>query len=199
MFAQHSQNRSRVLLAAAIGSGLFWSALAAPHAAQAQEPDPATQLFVSNITVGWVRTSAAGKRAVAIVDIVDGNGNPVNGTLVVGDWSGCFKLRDDSALTETLCTTIGGEPMACVDGRAVIWGKAHACRNGNCPFTFTITDVQKIGMKYVPVQGKTSSFSYCNPLATASRGTKATFVSSRQFVTSRQSMPARKFARTWRR
>ncbi len=199
MFASHRQNHRRLVLAAAIGSGLFWSGVGLPIPAQAQGPDPATQLYVSNITVGWVRTSAAGKRAVAVVDIVDGNWNPVNGALVVGNWSGCFKQLNDSDVTETVCTTIGGEPMACVDGRAVIWGKAHACRNGSCPFTFTITGVQKAGMTYVPVQGKTSSFSLCNPFATANRGTKATFASSRQVVTRKQPMPTRRLARPSRR
>ena len=201
MFAQHSQNRSRILLAAAIGSGLFWSGVGLPRPAQAQGPDPATQLYVSNISAGWIRGTGTQKKSVAVVDIVDGNGTPVNGALVIGDWSGCFRLNGASDSTETVCTTIGGEPMPCVDGRAVIWGKSHTCRGKNCLFAFTITSVQKDGMTYVPVDGMTSGGTWCDLFnsPTASRGTKATWTSSRKIVTRTQQIPTRRLARWWRR
>ena len=199
MFGQHTQKRSRIAVVAAIGSGLLWSGIGLPVPAQAQ--DPATQLYVSNINAGWVRRTGTRKQGIAIVDIVDGNGTPINGALVVGNWSGCFKLNGASDTTETVCTTIGGEPMPCVDGRAVIWGKSHTCRTKNCLFAFTITSVQKDGMTYVPVEGKTSGGTWCDlfNIPTAHRGTKATLASSRNMVTRTQQIPSRRLARWSRR
>jgi hypothetical protein len=162
MFGQHIQNRSRLVLAAAIGSGLFWWSVGLPLPAQAQGPDLATQLYVRNINAGWIRGTGPQKKGIAIVDIVDGNGQSVNGALVVGNWSGCFKLNGVSDTTETVCSIPGFNPMPCVDGRAVIWGKTHTCRTKNCLFTFTITSVQKPGMTYVPVEGMTSGGAWCD-------------------------------------
>lgn len=201
MFAQHGQSRRSVIVAVATASGLLCSGISLPIPAQAQEPDPATELYVSYLSAGWIRATGTQKRGVAVVDIVDGNGTPVNGALVVGDWSGCFKLNGASDTTETVCTTIGGEPMECVDGRAVIWGKSHTCRGKNCLFTFTITSVQKDGMTYVPVEGKTSGGMWCDPFnsPTAHRGANATWASSRRVVTRTQQIPTRGLARWWRR
>jgi hypothetical protein len=201
MFAQHRQNRSRIVLAAAIGSGLFWSGVGLPLSLQAQGPDPATQLKVSYITAGWVRTTnPTQKKGIARVDIVDGNGTPINGALVVGNWSGCFKLNNVSDTTETVCSIPGFDPMPCVDGRAVIWGKTHSCRGKNCLFTFAITSVEKDGMTYVPVAGMTSGGLWCNVLgATVQRGTKATLASDQHVVTRTQPIPTRRLARWWRR
>ena len=198
MFAQQSQKRSRLVLAAAIGSGLLWSGIGLPIPAQAE--DPATQLYVSNVTAGWVRGTGTQKKGIAIVDIVDGNGQSVNGALVVGNWSGCFKLNGASDTTETVCSIPGFDPMPCVDGRAVIWGKSYTCRGKNCLFTFMITSIQKDGMTYVPVDGKTSGGMWCNLLSgSAHRGTKATWASSRHVVTRTQQIPTRRLARWWRR
>jgi hypothetical protein len=202
MFAQHGHNRRRLILAVAIGSGLFWSGIGLPVPAQAQEPDPATQLYVSQLSVGWIRTGGPQKQGKAVMDVVDGNGNPVNGALVVGNWSGCFRLNGVSDTTETVCTTASDGTTTCVDGRAVIWGKKYSCvkSNQNCLFTFTITEVQKDGMTYVPVEGKTTGSLWCQPLsATVKRGTKATWTSSRQIVTRGQQVPTRGLARWSRR
>jgi len=204
MFAQHSQNRSRVLLAAAIGSGLFWSGVGLPLPAQAQGPDPATQLYVSYISGGWAWVFAprGKKQGKAVVDIVDGNGNPVNGAVVVGNWSDCFTLNGVSDTTETVCWTDADGNTNCVDGRAVIWGKFHNCstRKTNCVFRFTITDVRKDGMTYVPVDGMTSGGTWCEVLFLGVQSSaKATLASNRQVVTRTQPMPTRRVARGWRR
>lgn len=164
MFAQHRQIRRRLILAVAIGSSLLWSGIGMPIPAHAQVPDPSTQLYVQTINVGWTYVGGPKKRPVARVDIVDGNGTPLNGALVVGDWSGCFRQLNDSGLTETICWTADDGSTVCVDGRAVIWAnRSHNCVKKNCRFTFTITGVQKVGMTYVPVEGKTSSSISCNP------------------------------------
>jgi len=202
MFAQHRQNRSRIVLAAAIGSGLFWSGVDLPLPAQAQEPDPAAQLKVSNVIGGWTYGARGKKQGRAVVDIVDGNGNPVNGALVVGNFSGCFTLNGVSDTTETVCWTDADGNTNCVDGKVVISGKYHNCstRKTNCLFTFTVTDVQKDGMTYVPVEGKTSGSTWCEVMfLRVQRGAKATLVSNRQIVTRTQSMPTRRLARSWRR
>jgi hypothetical protein len=201
MFPQRSQKRSRLVQIAALGSALFSLGLGLPRPVQGQEPDPATQVYVSNISAGWIRGTGRKRQSVAVVDIVNGNGTPVNGAVVIGNWSGCFKLNGVSDTTETVCTTIGGEPMDCVDGRAIIWGKFHTCPEKNCLFTFTITSVQKDGMTYVPVDGKTSGVSWCNAFAArSSRGPKVTLASTRPVVTrSNYQMPTRRLNRWWRR
>jgi hypothetical protein len=202
MFLGYGQTRSPLVLGAAICSGLFCSSFGQPAPAESQTPDPATQLCVSNFHAGWyiAGQGRSSRQTFAIVDIVDGNGSPVNGVLVKGNWSGCYKLNGASDTTETVCTTPSGTPIECVDGRAVIWGKKHNCPNNNCLFTFTITSVQKDGMTYVPAEGKTSSSTPCNALlGRASRRTPAAFASSRQVVSRSQPMPTRRFARWWRR
>jgi hypothetical protein len=151
MIGQQIHNGSRLVVLSVIGSGLFW--LATPQSAPAQGPDPATQLYVSHILTGW-RYSHNSKIPLVHVDVVDGDGNPVNGALVVGNCS----QTGAKDTTETECTTYNDGTTICVDGRAIVWGKKYTCKKNskNCPFTFTITKVQKSGMTYVPVQGMTS-------------------------------------------
>ena len=202
MFAQHSQKRSRLVLVAAIGSALHLSGVGLPRPVQAQEPDPAAQLKVSNVVGGWHYDTRNKKQGDAHVNIVDGYGNPVNGAVVIGNFSGCFTLNGVSDTTETVCWTNSDGTTTCVDGRAVILGKYYDCptRKRNCLFTFTVTDVQKAGMTYVPVDGMTSGSTWCQALwATAQRGANATLVSNRQVVPRTQSMPTRRLARWWRR
>lgn len=166
MYAQHSQKRGRLALAAAIGSGLFWSGVGLPVRVQAQTPDPATQLYVNGFGVNFALVGGPKRLAIAFVDIVDGNGNPVNGALVVGDWSGCFKQLNDSAVTETVCHTENDGTINCMDGQAWIWAnKSYSCWgrkiHHKCSFTFTITSVSKAGMTYVPNAGMTTAWMEC--------------------------------------
>jgi len=161
MLEQHRQRRNQLILAVAIGSALLWSGVAMPLPVHAQTPDPATQLYVSRIGVAYDKVGGLRRLPVAGVDIVDGNGQPVNGALVVGDWSGCrLRERDASAVTETRCWTDDGT-LICVDGAAVIWANNWISCGKPCYFTFTITSVSKQGMTYVPVAGKTTSSSQC--------------------------------------
>ena len=164
MFAQATQKRSWLILVAAIGNALLSSSFNLPVAAQAQTPDPATQLYVNYFAVNFANVGGPKRLAFAVVDIVDGNGNPVNGALVVGNWSGCFKQLNDSAVTETVCQTGEDGTVNCVDGQAWIWAnKSFSCwgKRQSCPFTFTITSVSKEGMTYVPVEGMTTAWMYC--------------------------------------
>jgi hypothetical protein len=112
---------------------------------------------VSYINVGGPR-----RLPVAVVDIVDGNGVPVNDALVVGNWSGCFKQNNDSDLTDTVGYPQPDGSVIYVDGRAQIWAdKSHSCwgQKQQCYFTFTITGVFKGGMTYIPVNGFGTSWS----------------------------------------
>ena len=200
MFGQHIQSRSRLVLAVAIASGVLWLGAGFPLPVQAQAPNPATELYVSYIQASWFHTTGSAHQSVAYVDIVDGNGNPVNGARVVGNWSGCFKLNGVSDTTETVCTTADDGTTICVDGRAVISSKRYNCSKNNCSFIFTITGVQKDGMTYVPVAGKTTSSITCKTFAaTLHPKTKATWASSRQVPTGTQQMTTRRLARWSRR
>jgi hypothetical protein len=132
--------------------------------ASAQVPDPSTQLYVSSIAVAYANVGGPKRLPVAYVVIVDGNGQPVNGAPVVGNWSGCFKQLNDSAVTDTLCWDEDGEPV-CQDGLATIWAnKSYSCwgKGKSCSFTFTITSVTKQGMTYVPDAGPTTASAPCN-------------------------------------
>ena len=161
MFAKHRQNRRRLILTVAIGSGLFWSGIGLPVSAQAQGPDPATQLYVSSINVAYGSIGGPRRLANAYVDIVDGNGQPVNGALVVGDWSGCLRQRNDSGLTQTVCWTDDDGQVVCRDGIARIEANKWVSCMKPCYFMFTITSVSKQGMTYVPVEGRTTGTTYC--------------------------------------
>src|SRR2546423_474909 len=70
-------------------------------ATQAQAADPATLLVVKGMGVSYASVGGPRRQPVAVVDIVDGNGLPVNDALVVGNWSGAFKENGDSDLTDT--------------------------------------------------------------------------------------------------
>lgn len=162
MFAQHSQNRRCLILAVAIGSGLFWSGIGLSVSAQTQGPDPATQLYVSSIAVAYGSIGGPRRLASAYVVIVDGNGQPVNGALVVGDWSGCLRQGNDSALTQTVCRIGDDGQIVCTDGIARIEANKWVSCMKSCHFKFTITSVSKQGMTYVPVAGKTTAGGPCN-------------------------------------
>jgi hypothetical protein len=161
MFRQQSQNRNRLVLAAAIAGGLFWSGVGLPLPAQAQGPDPSTQLYVQDIGVVYWEIGGPKRLPIAFVYIVDGNGQPVNGALVAGDWSGCLRQRNDSALTQTICHTGDDGELICRDGIARIEANKWVSCMKPCYITFTITSVSKPGMTYVPVEGKTSDTELC--------------------------------------
>lgn len=150
------------ILAAVVSGAL--AGVGSHNTVHAQEPDPATRLYVKQIGVSYTSVGGPRRLAVGVVDIVDGYGTPVNDVLVVGDWSGCFKQKNDSARTQTICwTDYDGTPI-CVDGRAEIWAnKSHSCWGSGqqCSFIFTITGVFKNGMTYVPVSGRTSASTPC--------------------------------------
>lgn len=161
MFAQQIQNRRRVILAAALGSGLFWSSVGLPRPAQALGPDPSSQLYVQDIGVVYWSIGGPKRLPFAFVYIVDGNGQPVNGALVVGDWSGCLRQRNDSGLTQTICHTGDDGQVVCRDGIARIEADKWVSCMKLCYLTFTITSVSKQGMTYVPVEGRTTDSAYC--------------------------------------
>jgi hypothetical protein len=163
MFAQNS---GRLIRATVFGSALVWWAVSMPRHAHAQAPDPSTQLRVRSIGVGYSGGyGGARRRAWAVVLIDDGNGNPVNGATVVGNWSGCFKQLNDWAVTDTLCWYDEYGTVVCDDGRADVWGdKLTSCWGYGkaCSFIFTITNVSKPGMTYVPDPVKTTASIRCN-------------------------------------
>ena len=133
--------------------------------ALAQEPDPATTLYVDQINVAFASVGGPRRQPVAGVYIVDGYGQPVNGALVVGDWSGCFKQKGDSALTQSYDYPQPDGSVFRVDGQAVIYAdKTYSCWGSGkvrCSFTFKVTGVFLNGMTYVPVAGKTTGSAQC--------------------------------------
>jgi len=152
----------KLVLAAAVGLAVCcgFDTLQPLHG---QEPDPAAQLYVSGIGVTYTNVGGPRRRPVAVVRIVDGDGLPVNDALVVGNWSGCFKQNNDSAITQTFFFTDDLLVVHQFDGEARIWAdKVHSCwgaKDPHCHFTFTITGVFRDGMTYVPVNGYGTSWS----------------------------------------
>lgn len=153
-----------VLTAGALGLAAW--ALVPDTRAQAQQPDPATLLFVDHISVAFSYAGGARRQPFAVMFIVDGYGRPVNDALVVGDWSGCFKEKGDSDLTHTVCHLQDDGTTICWDGVANIESKrTYSCWGGGkgnqCSFTFTVTGVFLEGMTYVPIAGKTTASAPC--------------------------------------
>ena len=135
--------------------------LNAYNPASAQSTDPATQLYVNRIGVNFAHVGGPKRQPFAVVDVVDGNGQPVNGALVVGDWSGCLRQGNDSALTQTICWTGDDGQVVCRDGMARIEANKWVSCMKPCYFKFTITSVSKQGMTYVPVEGRTTDSAQC--------------------------------------
>jgi hypothetical protein len=132
--------------------------VSSPAPVKAQAPDPATQLYVNAMGVTYKSVGGPRLQPVAVVDIVDGNGLPVNGALVMGNWSGAFKENGDSDLTDTYFFPQPDGSVIEVNGRAEIWaGKTGSSLGKLTYFTFTITGVSEQGMTYVPVAGMTTA------------------------------------------
>ena len=132
--------------------------VSSPAPVKAQAPDPATRLYVNAMGVTYKSVGGPRLQPVAVVDVVDGNGLPVNGALVVGNWSGAFKENGDSDLTDTYFFPQPDGSVIEVDGRAEIWaGKTGSSLGKLTYFTFTITGVSRPGMTYVPVAGRTTA------------------------------------------
>lgn len=71
-------------------------------------------------------------RAVAVVTILDGNGNPVKGARVYGRWSGL----------------VGGGIFGITDANGRVTFKSRFIRNASGTFTFTVNNVTKNGWIY---------------------------------------------------
>mgnify|MGYP001603225817 CR=1 FL=1 len=133
-----------------------WAVNAVLHAAAL-----GSKMHVTQVSVGW-EYSGASKQPHAYVFIRDEFGNPVNGALVTGDWSGCNTKKGASATTQTFYNPDGTIRF---DGAAQVFGRKHSCLKSNCNFTFTVTNVSMTRMTYDPASNVTSSGSApCNPL-----------------------------------
>ena len=124
------------------------------------QPAVGTTLKVTQVSVGW-EFSGASRQPYAYVLIRDEYGNPVNGALVTGDWSGCNTMTGASATTKTFYDSTGAIQR---DGAAQVFGKKHSCLNSNCKFIFTVTKVSMTGMTYVATVPPSSGSTPCNPL-----------------------------------
>jgi hypothetical protein len=149
--------RSTALLAGILG--LTWGLIIPNGSVQAQASDPATLLYVRDIWVGWVFETGSNRiRPYAVVDVVDGNGWPVDDALVLGNWSGLVKETGDSALTQTDFYLNNDGTVSAIDGEAKIWASKTGSGQGKLSyFIFTVSGVSKQGMNYVPVTGMTTA------------------------------------------
>jgi hypothetical protein len=150
MFAQHSQNRSRVLLAAAIGSGLLWSAAGTPFPVQAQQP-VASSVSVSYMQVSWTYAGGKKKRPDATVWLEDNESNPVSGATVTGKFTGCYSE-----------TGLKGKTDAA--GKIRIFSKKTyaKCIQKPCHFYFTVTSVTHPSLTWLPGSSDTAG-APCRP------------------------------------
>ena len=96
------------------------------------QPDPATVLHVSNITVTPVSTGGW-STATAAVTVVDGKGATVSGVTVTGNWSG--------AVTGSASASTGTTGIANVSSKR--YKKAGSV-------TFTVSNLSKNGYTYNP-------------------------------------------------
>jgi hypothetical protein len=158
MFDSKHRQRSLRLLALVVATLASSAAGSSPGYAQAL----GSRLHISAVSVGW--NFAGGNRdPYAFVFIADEFGNPVDGAVVVGNWSGCNVVKGASGVTRTFFNDDGSVRF---HGAALIAGHKHACLNNNCLFAFTVTNVSLPGTAYDPTANVTSSGACaCNPLA----------------------------------
>ena len=101
-----------------------------------QEPQPDTPIHVAQIDMDVV--SKAGGRilsATATITIKDDLGNPVDGVLVTGDWTGATS-DSDSGLTDSI-------------GKVTIKSDSLKKPEGEQTFTFTVQTLSKDGCIYI--------------------------------------------------
>lgn len=112
-------------------------------------PEAGTLMHVSDLGVGFVNVGGPNRQGVAFVWVQDEFGQPVNGAVVTGTWSGCTSQANDSATTQTWYNSAGvvtNEGLARIDA-----DKKRSCWGNNpCHFVFTVTNVTKAGMTYDP-------------------------------------------------
>ena len=109
-----------------------------------------TKLHIDSLSVGSFAQGGGWQRsASALVFISDEFGNPVDGALVTGDWSGCFDQKSDSATT----VLITDPDTGIVYGRAMVLAdKKTTCvlKGKPCDIYFGVTNVAKSGYTYDP-------------------------------------------------
>ena len=153
-YLKHSKKTLIVVLAVLVVGGPF--GLLTKNVLLAQTA-VGTKLHVAGMGIGYKNTGGPNRLAVAQVDVEDELGNRINGALVEGNWSGCFRYAD-SATTETVTFPEG----TVVQGRANIWAnKSNSCwgKNG-CTWTFTVTKISINGMTYDPTANVKTTASF---------------------------------------
>lgn len=123
---------------------------------QAIGAEAGTLLHVSAVGVGFVNVGGPNRQGVAFVWVEDELGQPVDGAVVTGTWSGCNSQPNDWAVTQTWYNSAGvvtNEGLARIDAN-----KKRSCWGHNqCHFVFTVTNVTKAGMTYDPGSNVMSS------------------------------------------
>ena len=112
-----------------------------------------TKLHVDSMGVNFQNVGGPKRLASAAVFVKDELGNPINGALVEGNWSGCFSYAD-SATTQTKVGTPDEVGLAIIEAN-----KAYSCwgQPVKCFFTLSVTNISKAGMTYDPNANVTSS------------------------------------------
>ncbi len=116
-----------------------------------------TTMHVEAVNINFSNVGGPNRLASAYVFVRDELGNPVNGAVVTGNWSGCFRQTGDSGTTKTFFNTDG---TIDVDGVAQIDAdKARSCWGNptKCSFIFTVTNITKTGLIYDASKNLTSS------------------------------------------
>jgi hypothetical protein len=149
MFAQKYWKRSLLFLFTAGAAGILaWG----DTPVQAQVVG--TKMHVSSMGVSYSNVGGPRRQTIALVDIRDEFGNPVNDAVVTGNWSGCFTLNGASGTTQTWYYPDG---TIFAVGRAQILGRVYSCwgsKTPRCFWVFTVTGVSKLGMTYDPTANR---------------------------------------------
>lgn len=124
----------------------------------APPPAAGTQMHVDSISIRTGGFSFGTKIAYVDVKITDEFGKTVDGAVVTGDWSGCFKITGASATTGSRLGVPSG--VARVSGGSCRPREDHPSES--CEMTFTVTSVSKAGYSYDPLANvETSDSSPC--------------------------------------
>ena len=144
MLSLKNLKKSLIVVLGVLLVGGAWGALT-PRVVLAQTAVE-TKLHVAGMGIGYKNVGGPRRLAVADVDVEDELGNRINGALVEGNWSGCFRYAD-SATTQTVIFPDG----TVVQGRANIEAnKAFSCwgQPVKCFWIFTVTKISKTGYTY---------------------------------------------------
>ena len=122
---------------------------------------PGTKLHVDSMNVNFSNVGGPNRLASAYVGVRDELGNPIDGALVEGNWSGCFSYKGlGTTQLFTYYNSDGTVRLVAAEAK-IVANKAISCwgQKVRCFFTFSVTNISKSGYAYDPTANKYTTVS----------------------------------------